>query len=48
MTTFDYLAVSTHHNSYVQLKAKDLINCIHGDTVVCNTNYALTPYTTNS
>lgn len=44
----DYLAVSTHHDSYVQLKSKDLINCIHSDTVVCNTNYALTPYTTNS
>lgn len=37
-----------HHDSYVQLKAKDLINCIHGDTVVCDTNYALTPFTTNS
>lgn len=44
----EYLAVSQHHDNYVQLKAKDLINCNHGDTVVCNTNYALTPFTTNS
>lgn len=44
----EYLAVSQHHDNYVQLKAKDLINCNHGDTVVCDTNYALTPFTTNS
>lgn len=44
----DYLAVSPHHDSFVQLKANDLINCNHGDTVACVTNYALTPYTTYS
>lgn len=44
----DYLAVSPHHDSYVQLKAKDLIKCIHGDTVVCDTYYVLTPFTSNS
>lgn len=44
----DYLAVSPHHDSYVQLKAKDLIKFFHGDTVVCDTYYALTPFTSNS
>lgn len=44
----DYFAITQHHDKYIQLKEKDLINCQQDKTVVCNTNYALTPITKNS
>lgn len=44
----EYFAISNHHDHYVQLNAKDLINCAHSKQIICNTNYALTPSTVNS
>ena len=41
----DYFAITPHHDHYLQLSSKDLVNCQHDSVILCDMNLALTPIT---
>ena len=40
-----YIAVTNHHDHFVSLEPSQLVNCVHGKTILCNFNIPLTPIT---
>ncbi|KAK3107915.1 hypothetical protein FSP39_025038 [Pinctada imbricata] len=45
LTLPDYFAITPHHDHYLPLSSKDLINCHHDSVMLCDINLALTPIT---
>ena len=41
----DYFAITPHHDQFIPLYSKDLVNCQHGSVILCDFNIALRPIT---